>query len=353
MRAAQLQLGVRHFLRWWWDGLVACFPQTAGGGWFSGAPQLLLAVDGPVLVASLKRHDAGRELLRVTLGDSGHGPARQELAASLPARYRTLLELGAEQALTTTLQLPAVTDAELRQLVSHQIDHVSPFRRDQVHYGYRQLAGGAAAGGGQQLELTLVPKAAVAEALDTARSLGLTVEALRVPGGTEVALPAAESVMQRRCRRLNPLLAGVLALLLVAIAVLPLWGQQRQLTRLQLAVDAQAAQAQQVSQRRLQLQRHSEEAGMLFQRRRQAGSVLALLTALSRQLDDGTWLQRLEMRAGSLQLQGVSNAAVTVLATLEQLPFLTGVHFTGPITRTSDGSESFRLSARVESAGEP
>ena len=352
MRPAQVQLGVRRFLRWWGQGLVAWLPPSLRRSGLAGRPLLCLAVVGSELVVSLRRRDVERELLRVGLGEVDPDQARRELLTGLPRRCRTLLQLAPAQAVTTTLDLPAATDAELRQLVLHQIEHVSPFQRDQVHYGYRAQAG-AAAGGGLRIDLTLVPRTGVAAVLDTAHALGLYPEALVVPGGVEVPLPVAEPALRRLCRRLNPVLAGLLLLLLVAIAALPLLGQRQQIAQLRQAVADQAALAQQVDERRRELQRLSGEAGMLYQRRREATSSLSLVTALSRALDDHTYLQRLELRGDGLQLQGVSKSAVTVLAALEPVPNLAGAHFTGPITRATDGSESFRVSARVGAVDGP
>jgi len=81
-----------------------------------------------------------------------------------------------------------------------------------------------------------------------------------------------------------------------------------------------------------------------------SGSSVILLEALSRALPDSAYLTEIRLESGTLRIIGLADDAPGLLAPLEQSGHLTGVHFSAPTTRGSDG-KSFRFS--VEAHVEP
>jgi general secretion pathway protein L len=81
-----------------------------------------------------------------------------------------------------------------------------------------------------------------------------------------------------------------------------------------------------------------------------SGSSVILLEALSRALPDSAYLTEIRLESGTLRIIGLADDAPGLLAPLEQSGHLTGVHFSAPTTRGSDG-KSFRFS--IEAHVEP
>jgi general secretion pathway protein L len=81
-----------------------------------------------------------------------------------------------------------------------------------------------------------------------------------------------------------------------------------------------------------------------------SGSSVILLEALSRAIPDSAYLTEIRLENATLHITGLTDEAPGLLAPLERSGHLTGVHFSGPTTRGSDG-KSFRFSieAHVES----
>lgn len=81
-----------------------------------------------------------------------------------------------------------------------------------------------------------------------------------------------------------------------------------------------------------------------------SGSSVILLEALSRALPDSAYLTEIRLENATLRMIGLADDAPGLLAPLEQSGHLTGVHFSAPTTRGSDG-KSFRFS--IEAHVEP
>lgn len=81
-----------------------------------------------------------------------------------------------------------------------------------------------------------------------------------------------------------------------------------------------------------------------------SGSSVILLEALSRALPDSAYLTEIRLENATLRMIGLADDAPALLAPLEQSGHLTGVHFSAPTTRGSDG-KSFRFS--IEAQVEP
>ena len=81
-----------------------------------------------------------------------------------------------------------------------------------------------------------------------------------------------------------------------------------------------------------------------------SGSSVILLEALSRAMPDSAYLTEIRLEGATLRMVGLADDAPGLLAPLEQSGHLTGVHFSAPTTRGSDG-KSFRFS--IEAHVEP
>ena len=91
------------------------------------------------------------------------------------------------------------------------------------------------------------------------------------------------------------------------------------------------------------------QAKWLSEHRQQAISPLMLIDTLTRQLDDQSWLQGLELKGRHLTLRGISSSPAALLETLEASRLLRDVKFQAAITRDSRAQgDRFNISARLE-----
>jgi general secretion pathway protein L len=78
-------------------------------------------------------------------------------------------------------------------------------------------------------------------------------------------------------------------------------------------------------------------------------SSVILLEALSRALPDSAYLTEIRLENATLRVTGLADDAPGLLVPLEQSGHLTGVHFSAPTTRGTDGrSFRFSIEAHVE-----
>jgi general secretion pathway protein L len=79
--------------------------------------------------------------------------------------------------------------------------------------------------------------------------------------------------------------------------------------------------------------------------------LVEVLEDLSARIPDDSYLQRVELRQGELQLVGVSTTASNLIRQLEASPLLTDVRFESSVTRdVTSGKERFTIVARLAPA---
>jgi general secretion pathway protein L len=77
-------------------------------------------------------------------------------------------------------------------------------------------------------------------------------------------------------------------------------------------------------------------------------AMVQVLEELTRALPDSTFLSRVQIEDGEVNLHGRSQAASELIAILEQLALLEGVRFASPVTRdAASGGERFHIVGRL------
>lgn len=76
---------------------------------------------------------------------------------------------------------------------------------------------------------------------------------------------------------------------------------------------------------------------------------LAVLNGLASNLPKGTWITGFDLTEAGISIEGYSEQASSLLLSLEQSGFVTEAEFSGPVTKTAEGRERFRLKAKIKS----
>ena len=108
----------------------------------------------------------------------------------------------------------------------------------------------------------------------------------------------------------------------------------------------------QVDRIRNPIENASEAAGFLALRRAEAPLAVALLADITRILPDDTYLDRLVIGRGNVQLQGKSGNAQQLIELVNESPYLAAAAFRGSTRLDArTGLEIFEINAQVVATG--
>jgi len=342
---------VRRFIDWWGDQLRALLPPALRSLWFGDSVRLFVDVVDDALV--------------VSGGDTTYGridPADPKAATvDIPVRIASIvLRLPPSRTMTTRFDLPLAAAENLRDTVAFQIDRRTPFVASAVCFDCRVVAQDTAS---QQLgvELTLAPRASIDELLDALSDAGLDVDAVvALPeSGTAnrgVDLLPADRRRPRRDRRRQAMLAlGALNLLLLLLVVaVPVWQKAQVIANLEMSVQEAVASARQGIELRREFERLTAASTYLRELKGSRVRFVALLDELSERLPDHTWINRIDFGGDTIQIQGQSTEAASLIRTLEASPSFRSAQFRSPVLRVGETNEErFHLSAEIVGETKP
>ena len=352
------------FLAWWQRELGALLPAPLAQ-WWRGADRsvlVTLAPSGPSfdrLVGTERQPVSLPAPATSTSPDPGLGA---RLARTVGGRFRQLLCLDENQVLVRRIELPLAVEENLAQTLRFELDRYTPYKADQVYFNHRIINRD---GSRQKLQVDLVvaDRSAVDAAISRCRTYGLAIDgvvpaagSLRDGGGWLDLLPSSARGSGQPVLGLawRMLLGGLTLLLLAAVVIVPIW-QKRQAAIDLMAPLATAKQAaQEADQLRERLLKLTTDYNFLPAKKWEAHSTVRLLDELSRRLPDDTFVIQLDFDGKSVQVQGESGSASTLVELLEASPLMRDVAFKAQLTKMmGSGSDRFHIAAALEQPQTP
>jgi general secretion pathway protein L len=266
------------------------------------------------------------------------------------------LRLSGELGLRKVITLPLAARDDLPQLLRFEMDRLTPFRADEVHFAQRIVATDIA-NRRITVELAVAPRSTVTQALKLAQDVGAAASRveLDMPQVDAVQplnlLPrdGADAAGERRLLRALILLALVLAVTAVAI---PLQRQRAQLAALTDQVAATRVEAEQSHALRAQLDQLSQTGAFLLAEKGRQPMATEVLADLTRLMPDQAYLGQLLLQGGEVQLHGWAATASDLISLLDQSPLFRAPQFRSPVTQEGgDGIERFHLSVELARDG--
>jgi Tfp pilus assembly protein PilN len=344
------------FFNWWRTQLGELVPAKLRSSWHSRKTAVALKIHGNRLELSAPPADS---VTAFELPADDHAPRPQALTEFLsglsgtPQRIRLTLTSG--EYLSSRLTLPRAAQAHLAEAVRYQLPQLTPFNADQLYYACGETADSPAEGP-LSVWLIAMPRQHIDRALAL---IGQSVPngplPLRTPPSPGENLELSWSVTEASTLPRNRRQLAWLGLigLWVGVAVIHLYNWQQGQAELDQILEEVHGRAREVGDLRDRLTDVTAQLAWVAERKQSAVSALTLLNTLSEQLDDGTWLQGLDLQGRRLTLRGISSSPATVIETLEKSTLLKEVRFDAAITRDARGQgDRFNVSAKLEPAPE-
>lgn len=347
------------FFAWWLGELAALVPPRARRLFRRGGRVLVVEPSRGEVVLRLFRGEQYREIGRVALeGEDQAAPAAAigDLARRVNlGKTEIALRLPAEQALRRTLDLPAAAEADLRSALFFQIDQQTPFAPQEVYFDYRVVERDREAKR-LTVEMTVVPRRVVNDALGMAARWGLSPAIVDVAGDDANAPPflnlLSEAEDASKARGLSPLnaaLAVVAAVLVAAAVYIPLEEKRTAAETLLARVAEAKSESDETIRLGQEVERLRKEGRFLTEEKRKSPSVLRMLDELTRIMPDHTWLFELKVSGGEVSIAGYSSAASQLIGLVDDSPMFQTPRFRASVTQDPrSGLERFSLSFATE-----
>ncbi len=249
---------------------------------------------------------------RLLAGDTPHSIGRGPVG----------LLLAPAEVLVREIIVPAMPAADVRRMVSLDIDRLSPLNPELIHHDL-ELGERDSVDGRRTVTLAVVPRAAAARALEAAAAAGLTLASLGVRQGEadEASsrfdfLPAALAAAGQPAasRAVAWLWGGVAALLVLNLAVL-VGRDMADVADLRAAVDGQRPAVSAALRLRARVDSEERRRGELVAEG-QRTEPLRMLNALTEATPPGAWVQRLEWNGQALRVTGYKSGDLDMAAAI-------------------------------------
>jgi general secretion pathway protein L len=252
--------------------------------------------------------------------------------------------------------LPLAAESNLRQALAYEMDRQTPFRADDVYFDFRILDRDKELSQ-IRLELVVTPRKPVDETLELLRQRGIAPSGVDIikagsPRGINLLPLEKRFRIVNRSARINMSLGLAAVLLMGLVMAQSLYFREHQLNSLEAQIELVREQAMEVQRVRTQIKDAGESAGFLINRRLESVPAVVVLAEATKVLPDDTFLDRLLVGQGRLQMQGKSANAQRLIELVNQSEQFEDAAFRGP-TRLDSRSrkEIFDLSANIRQVG--
>jgi general secretion pathway protein L len=347
--------GLAAFMSWWLAELAGVVPRQLRRVARRDRNQVVLLLNQQETVV-LERNG---ERARVVGSVATDRPDRAVRLGALLQRTRRRRQpvticLSGDLGLRKIVNLPLAARDDLDQLLRFEMDRLTPFRADEVHFAHR-IVDTDPQDRRITVELVVAPKAMVDQALETARMIGVVPARLELVGAQDPEpldlLPhrSADRAGERRLIRALMLLA--LLLLIVAVAI-PLQRQRSKLADLNNRIAASRAQAEESRALREQLDLLTQTGTFLLAEKARRPMATDVLAELTRLVPDEAYLSQLILQEGQVELHGSAATASDLIGLLDQSPLFRAPQFRSPVTQDADdGGERFHVSVELAAEG--
>ncbi len=354
----RLGRNISDFFRWWQSELAFLVPEPL--------KQIFNENKGKIIVEP----EAGSVRVYFVLGNRQQEIGVFELNEIGKAEYLALLDkdsrleksdlvirLSNRDAIEKILFLPAAAGGNLDQVITYELDKLTPFHPEQVYFAVRVLDDGPQPDQ-IKVQLVLTPREKLDGLCKELKSWGLVpaiADFVGHPNDFEndretynLLPPWARAQENVFAQGINYGVIGLLLILLAAVLVIPVWKEATAVEQLNEQIKDVAKDAAEVEELRNEIEQLQEKTARLLEKKTNSASMLEMLEVLSKLIPDDTWLKHLRYSKRKLQIQGQSPSASSLISLLEESDLFDSVRFVSPVTQDRrTGLERFQISAEI------
>ncbi|MGC2459124.1 MAG: PilN domain-containing protein [Gallionellaceae bacterium] len=348
------------FWRWWSDELVALMPQWLRQSGVNAANSLLIEITPQAIVLQRMVQGVLTEQGRLEL-QSGEPAANGIAFQALFTRLRrngenVALLLTDTQFLVKRIELPSAALENLRQVLSFEMDRHTPFKAEQVYFGFRTLHQDNSRNR-ITVNLIIAPRPSVDDHVELLTRWGIPVQAVYAAGGPENGDDGAINLLPNSYRAIESSGLGklnlgltLLTLVLAMIALfIPVWQKRQASIELIPLVESAKQQATATETIRHEQEKLAAEYNFMLDKKEKIPPVIVVLDELSGLLPDDTWVQQFSLKGKELQIQGETGSSSKLIALLESSRIFHNSSFRSPLTKgVTPNSERYQLVTEVK-----
>ena len=354
IRLSTVSDSVHEFWLWWVRELAEMLPERLRTPFRKDQKKLFLELlDGHCRLLSIRGNQSS-VLNEFSTGEDSDSDAVAQRRALAGMTDEVVLRLPEHYLLRKTIALPLATQNKLADVLGFEMDRNTPFKAEEVYFTYRILSRDKAQQK-VQVEVVIVTRAVLDELLQKLRYHGIPPTHV-IPADTDLKASRSSDADLLSCGKppagkvphfIHQKLWFIAAMLVVLIGGAFYQRHQQQIA-LQEALVEPRAEAEQAKELRDQLTRLQQGRQLLVSLKQQETPRLIVLDELTALLPDSTWLTRMSIEGEQLTLQGESENASALIATLEAAALFSNVSFASPVTlNPRSQKERFTISAEL------
>jgi len=354
----EIDFNPKRFFQWWGRELSQCLPEKIRQKLTEQSGYLFLSVNNAEVQFEQMLEGQLQKLTAFPLNEASYHRFTAENTAFEKVDY--VLRLSADQAIKKILSLPSAAKENLWQVVSFELDRLTPFNAEQVYYSVKILD--KEVQGKIKVLLILTPKAilddivlqlnnaqiypSVADYCGQANDFTYDLEPYNL-------LPEEHRPVKNKTTQMAIAGLTVIAMVLaIAVLAFPIWQKQKEVDNLRYALRALQEDTQVVQSQQLDIDLIVEETELLINIKQRAPELTELLNLLSQLMPNDTWLTHFKYNEDYLQIQGQSPSASGLISVLEASSLFSNARFVSPLTQDKKtGLERFQIRMDLDIGG--
>jgi len=334
---------LQEFLTWWLTGLLYLLPETLRLKVKYIPDRLTIALNNRDYVLTYF-HGSANELIEQRIfprdDELEKASALQWLSPIIDSDTEIVVLMAEQQVLRKSLTLPITAEKDLAEILRFEMDRQTPFTIDDVYFDY-SIVKRDPEQQKIQLELFVTPKQQIDQILEEIHSWRLRPKAVII-GDNDNAIEGinllpfdARSSTNNRANPLTCALAACAVVLFIAALYAPLTQQQKVLHDLEQDVNNSRVRAKQALTLGKEKESILARRKFLTEMRTIQIPAIEILEELTNVLPDNTWLNRLRIADGEIQIHGESDTATSIIQIIENSDYFQNAQFRSPVTQNN------------------
>lgn len=342
---------LKNFFSWWGEGLYLGLPGALRRLFRSEQPRLMLQpLNGQRLAVHWWNDGKQKSCGEYDLAQGAFDFQRMAKKCVRHKKYLLELVLDQQQSLHLQHRFPEAAQDNIKQVVSYQLDRLTPFTAESAYYD-AHITRRDKAKKEVIADIHVAPKTWVDSVSAQLKNAGIPRFDRISVAGTDTSLSQGRNTLNSQNTAQSwsrvPLYFFVAALILSL--VVPVLYKQRRINQIETALSDLKRDAAAQLEVRDKLLAAEDALVFLRERRRTSPVALDVVERLSAEIPVHTWLERLELEGTQIQVRGESRRALTLIDTLEESRHFKRVSFKSPVTRSKDSNkDKFHIQAQVE-----